>query len=198
MPNFSTVSPQFIFKPYSKDEALPCPLTFSKMRNVNDTVGLNNLVSKHPINVFSATAEDKTSVWFHKHRHMIHISVKPQLVLPSASLFPSLLAASPTSITWAETWGSVPDSKKTPRPGFLRLAHGGSVRLHQSVAFDPGSEHPESADVRVKCRGTGDWFRHTSVGAGWKKNKTKQDSTYIKPLKSVGFFLPSYKKNRAV
>lgn len=97
---------------------------------------------------------------------MIHISVKPQLVLASASLFPSLLAASPTNITRAETWRSVPDSKKTPGPGFRWLVHGDSVCLHQSVGFDPGSEHPESADVRVKCRGTGDWFLHTSVEAG--------------------------------
>lgn len=97
---------------------------------------------------------------------MIHISVKPQLVLPSASLFPSLLAAGPTNITQAETWGSVAESKKAPGPGFLWLAHGSSVCLHQSVGFDPGSEHPESADLRVKCRGTGDWFRHTSVEAG--------------------------------
>lgn len=95
---------------------------------------------------------------------MIHISVEPQL--PLHHYFLLFRQPVPENITWTETWGSVPDSKKTPRPGFLRLARGGSVCLRQSVGLDPGSERPASAEVRVKCRGTGDWFLHTSAEAG--------------------------------
>lgn len=70
-------------------------------------------------------------------------------------------------VRWTENWSSVLGNVKVPVQGFLCLAGAGSVRPHQSIGLYPGfellREHPQSADVQWRSRGTGESFHHTLV-----------------------------------
>lgn len=68
-------------------------------------------------------------------------------------------------------------SRRKAAPGILWMVDWGCACLHRGMRTDPGcgltGEHPESADVQVKCQGTGEGFLHMLVEARVEHDKGK-------------------------
>lgn len=150
---------------------------FSKMRNVNDTIGLNNLVPKHPINVFSITAQN-------------------QLVIPQTTQAYDSYLSFPLHHYFLLCWQPVPQISHGQKFGVLCW----TVRRHRGLASCGWLMAALCVFTKVWDLILGQSIQGVLI-YGWnvkglvtgfvirrwrldEKNKNK-NSTYIKPLKSV-------------